>query len=1094
MSFLARLSLANRSLVALATIAILLFGALIIPSIKQELFPSIEFPSVSVVSIYPGASPSIIEKDITNPLEQSIQGVQGIQQTTSYSNEGSSVIVVAYNYGTDLNQASQTLTQQINRVQSQLPSGVTPTVQTFNISSQPIIRLAVTSSQDEATFATNLNTAVVPVLQGINGVANVNVTGVRNQIVTVNLDLKKVQTDGLSVTQVQGALQANNATIPAGEISANGQTLSIRVGNTFNSIDDLKNVIVGEHITQKPGTCPTQTGGFGAGTSFPAGGTTNPGRGQQFPGSSQAANCIPAKVTSTPVKLSDVASVQQTLAPSTTLTRTNGKPSLGISVTKTSDGNTVSISQEIRKQLPALESKLGHDAQITIVSDQAPTISDAVSSLVREGLIGAGFAILVILLFLFSLRSTLVTAISIPLSIIIALMALWVGNYTLNLFTLGGLTIAIGRVVDDSIVVLENIYRHLRSGEEKRSAIFAAVREVATAVTASTLTTVAVFLPLAFTGGIVGQLFNPFAITVTVALLASLFVSLTVIPVLAYWFLKLPKNAAAKQQDSHEKPSFLERGYIPLIRWTTGHRVITILLAIIIFGGSLSLLPRLGTNLFSQSQQNTFNINQSLPVGTSLNITDQAAQQVESILASTPQIQTYQVTIGSGGSGGFSALTGGSGGSNTATFSITTDPNADQNAIQQTLKDRLNALQNAGTLTLSAGQGGFNSSVIDVNVQASDDATLRQAAQQVLDVVSQVPNTTNVSSNLTDAAPLVDVKVDSQKAAAHGLTAAQVGQLVREVFTGATVTTVTLNGTQQNVNLQLGTPSDTVQGMKDLLLPTQTGNIKLSDVADVTQTSGPTQITHIDSNRTATISATATSQNVGGVSAAVQAQLNKLHLPNGVTVALGGVTLSQSQAFSSLGLALLAAILLVYLIMVGTFRSLVQPLILMVSIPFAATGSILLLLATHTQLGAPALIGLLMLVGIVVTNAIVLLDLIRQYRMKGMDARTAVIEGGRRRLRPILMTAIATILALLPMAAGFSQSSGFISAPLAMTVIGGLTSSTILTLLLVPTLYVMVAGKNGGPGKGGAEWLNHDQPTPQGQQDSEKIPLSEVSR
>jgi HAE1 family hydrophobic/amphiphilic exporter-1 len=282
--------------------------------------------------------------------------------------------------------------------------------------------------------------------------------------------------------------------------------------------------------------------------------------------------------------------------------------------------------------------------------------------------------------------------------------------------------------------------------------------------------------------------------------------------------------------------------------------------------------------------------------------------------------------------------------------------------------------------------------------------------------------------------------------------------------------------------------------MKDLLLPTQTGNIKLSDVADVTQTSGPTQITHIDSNRTATISATATSQNVGGVSAAVQAQLNKLHLPNGVTVALGGVTLSQSQAFSSLGLALLAAILLVYLIMVGTFRSLVQPLILMVSIPFAATGSILLLLATHTQLGAPALIGLLMLVGIVVTNAIVLLDLIRQYRMKGMDARTAVIEGGRRRLRPILMTAIATILALLPMAAGFSQSSGFISAPLAMTVIGGLTSSTILTLLLVPTLYVMIAGKNGGPGKGGAEWLNHDQPTPQGQQDSEKIPLSEVSR
>jgi HAE1 family hydrophobic/amphiphilic exporter-1 len=318
---------------------------------------------------------------------------------------------------------------------------------------------------------------------------------------------------------------------------------------------------------------------------------------------------------------------------------------------------------------------------------------------------------------------------------------------------------------------------------------------------------------------------------------------------------------------------------------------------------------------------------------------------------------------------------------------------------------------------------------------------------------------TNISSNLASASPLINVAVDPAKAAAHGLTPAQVGQLLREAYTGTTVTTVTFNGQQENVKLQLGSPADTVADMQNLLLPTQLGNVKLGDVATITQSLGPTQITHIGGQRTATVSATATTNNVGGVTRDIQKQINALHLPAGVTVSTGGVAQSQSQAFGSLGIALLIAILLVYLIVVGTFRSLVQPLILLVSIPFAASGSLLLMLATHTELGVPSLIGLLMLIGIVITNAIVLLDLVRQYRARGMDARTAVIEGGRRRLRPILMTAIATILALLPMALGLSKDSGFISAPLAITVIGGLASSTILTLLLVPTLYVLVEGR-----------------------------------
>ncbi len=665
-------------------------------------------------------------------------------------------------------------------------------------------------------------------------------------------------------------------------------------------------------------------------------------------------------------------------------------------------------------------------------------------------MVGAGFAILVILLFLLSIRSTLVTAISIPLSVVIALIGLWVGNYSLNVLTLGGLTIAIGRVVDDSIVVLENIYRHLHLGEDKRTAVLQGVREVAGAITASTITTVAVFLPIAFTTGIVGEFFQPFSIAVTIALLASLFVALTIIPVLAYWFMKPPKRR--QEQNGHERLTILERAYIPLVRTVTRFRVLTLIVALLLLVGTFSLYPFLETNLFGNATQNTFSINLQLPASSSLERTDAAAQKVENVLAGMQGIQTYQVTVGSNGS----VLSLSSSGSNSASFAVTTDPNADQDAIQQKVRDQLKNLTDIGTFTLSSQGGGGNNATIAVNVQANDDQTLRQATQQVFNAVSQAPDLTDVTSSLTDAAPLIDVRVDAQKAASHGMTAAQVGQTLRDIYTGTTVTHVTLNGTLQDVDLTLGTPANTVQGIQNMLIPTATGNVRLGDLASVTQATGPTQITHIATNRTATVNATVTSQNVGAVSIDVQNRVHKLSLPSGATVSFGGVTTQQQQAFQSLGLALLAAIVLVYVVMVATFRSLLQPLILMIAIPFAATGSILLLLATHTALGLPSLIGVLMLVGIVVTNAIVLLDLVNQYRNRGLDARAAVVEGGRRRVRPILMTAIATILALIPMALNLGGSSGFLSGPLAIVVIGGLTSSTFLTLLIVPTLYVIV--------------------------------------
>ncbi len=1067
MSFLSRLSLANKSIVALLTVGILLFGALIIPSLKEELLPSLAFPAISVISVYPGASPASVERDVTDPLENNLQGLQGLQQLTSYSNEGSSLIIAQFDYSTDLDKTNQKITQLISKAQSSLPSNVTPQVQTFNISDLPVITLAATSSSlNQQDLAVRLNQNVVPVLQGVSGVANVNVTGVHNQIVTVTLDLKKLQSAGISVTQVQGALQANNVTLPAGQVTNNGQTVAISVNNTFNSIQELQDVIVGSKSS-----AASQAAAIGGGTRISTGATGQTGA------VTTTTPAAPAK----PVKLSDVATVQQSLTASTTLTRTNGHDSLGISITKSSSGNTVSISQAINKQLTDLENKVGPGTKLLVISDQAPSIQTSVNDLVKEGLIGAAFAILVILLFLLSIRSTLVTAISIPLSIVIALIGLWVGNYSLNILTLGGLTIAVGRVIDDSIVVLENIYRHLSRGEDKKTAVLSGVREVATAVTASTVTTVAVFLPIAFTSGIVGEFFQPFSVAVTVALVASLFVALTIIPVLAYWFLKAPKNKVVQTEEQHERVTFLEKAYVPMIGWVTKHRAITLIAAFLILIGTFALYPRLDTNLIGSSSSTNFSISLQEPQTASLDVTNQATQKVEQVLAGVQGIDAYQATVGSNGS----AFSLSSSGANQASFVVTTKKGANESTVQQNVSDQLKKLTDVGTVTVAASGGmqGGSSSTLTVNIQSSDPQILSQATKQVFDAVSKAPNLTNVTSSLTNAAPLINVHVDPTKAASHGLTAAQVAQILRIVYSGTTITQVTLNGTQENVNLQLGTPANTVKDLQNLLIPTAIGNVKLSDLADVTQTSGPTQITHLNTNRTATVNANITSQNVGGVSTDVQNRVNKLSLPSGASVTFGGVTSQQSSAFQSLAMALLAAILLVYIVMVATFRSLLQPLILLVAIPFAATGSILLLLITHTALGLASLIGLLMLVGIVVTNAIVLLDLINQYRKKGLDARSAVIEGGRRRLRPILMTAIATILALLPMSLGLSGSSGFLSGPLAIVVIGGLTTSTFLTLLIVPTLYTLVEDIRGRSGKLPTEEepveLQESQPQPQ---------------
>ncbi|KAA9378131.1 efflux RND transporter permease subunit [Microbispora cellulosiformans] len=1059
MTSLARLSLANRALVIMVALVLAGFGLFAIPSLKQQLFPSLEFPAAFTVASYPGAAPDIVEEQVTKPIESAFQGIAGVTDITSTSREGMSQVQVAYEYGTDIDQMTGKMQQAVSRIKAQLPADVDPQVVAGSTDDIPVMAIAVGDGGDEHAMADKIERIMVPELQSIEGVRDVTVSGAREQQVVITPDLGKMTFLGLSAAAIPDLLRANGVSIPAGTLTEDGKSLTVQIGDPVRTVKDLENL----YLT--PASAPAgQPGGSQRGAAGGQGlpGQAPAGRGATAGGAGAAGGAAAPARAPKPVKLGDVADIKIENATATTITRTNGSPSLGVSITMVPDGNAVQISHDVNDALPGLTRALGDSAELNVVFDQAPYVERSIEDLTTEGLLGLAFAVLVILVFLLSVRSTLVTAVSIPLSVVIALIALWAGDYSLNLLTLGALTIAVGRVVDDSIVVLENIKRHLAYGEEKRSAVLTAVREVSGAVTASTLTTVAVFLPIGFVGGLVGELFSSFAITVTVALLASLLVALTVIPVLAYWFLKAPKltpqEAQAVREDAERRElrSPLQRIYLPVLRFATRRRLVTMLIGVVVFAATMALAPKLKTNFLDSSGNDTLQISQRMPAGTDLATTDTAAKKIEEVLAAdTKDVKSYQVTVG----GGNRFLGGLGGASDRASYSVTLQEGVDTPVLEERLRERLKGLSGIGDVTVggNGGGGGFNSDQVQVIVQGPDQDALKTAAASVRDAMAGIGGLRDVTSNLEDSIPRVEVHVDREKAAARGLTEAGIGQLVAQAFRGAPVGSIDVDGRSSDVILRgSGDAPDDLAAIEKLTLPTATGLVKLSDVADVVKADGPTQITRQDGDRTATVSGAADASNLGAITAKVTDKLKTLTLPAGVTYKIGGASSDQQEAFADLGMAILIAIAIVFMIMVATFRSLVQPLILLVSIPFAATGAIGLLLVTDTALGVPALIGMLMLIGIVVTNAIVLIDLINQYREQGLGVTEAVIEGGRRRLRPILMTAIATICALTPMALGATGSGGFISQPLAIVVIGGLLSSTLLTLVLVPALYVIV--------------------------------------
>lgn len=1091
---LAQLSLTNRALIALITITIAFFGVTSMTSLKQELIPSISLPQVSVITTYPGASPAIVDSDVTGPIESALQGLQGLEETSTVSSANSSTVFASFTYGTDIVYAEQRIQQALNRIDGQLPEDAESTVLSGGVDDLPVIQLAVTGG-DPIEVAEYLRVETVGELRSLEGVRAVDLYGDRSERITITLDNDALAANGLTPEAITDTLENAGVLIPAGQITEDGETLTVQAGQVLEVVTDLAEMPV---VGAEPGA-----------------------EGQI-------------------ITLDDVADVKRDFAPVESISRVNGEDALTLSITKRPSANTVEVSETVIAALPALEEDLSGaaDAEVNIIVgvDQAPFIVQSIDTLVNEGLLGLLFAVIVIFVFLLSIRATIITAISIPTSLLITFIGLQFAGYSLNVLTLGALTIAIGRVVDDSIVVVENVRRHLSlhptaslRGRERVIVIADAVREVAGAVTASTISTVAVFLPLMFVADITGELFRPFAFTSVLALLASLVVSLTIVPVLAYWFMggskvrgQVPamegtgkhaaeveepaselavaqpaaaeasalsiqqpsgvhgepttgsttipdatvfssrsahvtpeERQAAIEQAESEPRNWLQRAFEPVLGAVIRRPGVTLAGAAVILIGTVAMTPLLTTNFLGSAGQNTFTVTQELSANASIEVLSAETAEVETVLEEYDEIELVQLSYGSDPMLAFFG-----GGDSEARFSITVDPDADADALQAELVKVFEERDDLGEVTVgfSGGGGGFSDEVI-VRVSAPDLEVLADAEALAVPAISDVEGVTQALSDLDKTRPFVRLDIDQAEAAGYGLNEIAIGSQIAQALQPIQVGQVMLDGQSMSIYFEGGEePPTSVAELEDLAIQVGPTTVPLNELAEIEVVDGPVAINATSGTPYVDISVATDTADLGGLSTAIEESLADIELPLGASAELAGTAADQQQAFAQLGLALLAAILIVYIVMVATFKSLLQPFLLLVSIPFAATGAILLQVISGIPLGVASLIGVLMLIGIVVTNAIVLIDLVNQYRTRGLTVREATFAGGTRRVRPIIMTALATILALVPMAIGIAGQGGFISQPMAIVVIGGLLSSTLLTLVVLPALYVVVEG------------------------------------
>ena len=1048
MFFLTKLAVTKRSVTILIALAIFGGGVASWGNLKQELLPNIDFPIITIIAPYPGAGTADVADQVAEPIEAAISGVSGIEALRSVSTTGLAFVSAQFAYGSDVKEILRLVQAGIDG--AALPASVAPVVRNYNINSASVViaTLAPKGTTTLTELAALVDAELMPKMRAVSGVSSVDLSGGIEQQAYIKLDATKMNAAGVSMLQVQQIIQANNLTYPGGQLPTGGTLVPVSATGRYTSIAQLRNQIVG-------------------GGASPLG--------------------VPYVI-----RLRDVASVSLAQVHTTGWSETNGAPGLSISVGKSAAANTVTTARDSIAAIDTFVNAHPEMVESSVVTDSSVFITDSIDSLMREGGLGAGFAVLVIFLFLLNLRSTIVAAVSIPLSLLTSIILMSVTGITINIMTLGGLAVAVGRVVDDSIVVLENIYRHRSEGEPIGEAVLNGTREVASAITSSTITTIAVFLPLGVVGGIISQFFLPFALTVTYALLASLVVALTVIPVLAYFLIKVNPRAvgarrtvgARRQAKVKEEISIWGRIYLPVLSLALSRRatkVATLAISFVLFVGATSLVGLIPTQFLNSGSEKILIITVNPPLGTNTQVVLDRSREAYDLLSTGGSVELVTTSIPGENATGTQTLVAATTGRapNAARMTVRLLPEADLAAAKGQLAALLEPIGGQGwTVTIEETGFSAGTNAISVVITGTNTSAIEAASDLLVATLGMNGDLTNVKSDLVKAGRQIEVTVDPSKAAAVGLSAAQIAGEVRNLLVGSGLGQVSIDA--EKVDLFVKVNSKGVNTLADLrnYIVGSTVKVPLSAVATVKEISVPSSITRIDQSLAANVSGEIVATNgeavnVGAVNTAVKTAVTTLQDAgqlDSVSVRLAGVTEQQNESFSGLFLAMAVAILLVYLTMVIVFNSLIDPLVIMFSLPLAVIGAFPALLITNRPIGISALIGFLMLIGIVVTNAIVLLDRVEQLRHEGVPTREALLRAGATRVRPILMTAVATILALLPLAAGPSEGS-IIAAELGTVVIGGLLSSTLLTLLVVPVVYSLVDGLKeslSGKGKGRA--------------------------
>ncbi len=997
--------------------ALMVLGLVSYFRLPVELFPSIDFPFVSVTVIYPGAGPDEVQQLVARPLEEQLSSLANVRQVRTLASEGQAFVAVEFELGTNTDAATADVRQRVDIAKVRFPRDVEePIVQKFDIASEPVINMGLGGSRSPRELRQLADDLIKPRLERVPGVAVVNVTGGLVREIRVEVDQERLRAYGIALAQVEETLRAENLNIPGGTITEGSREFLVRLTGQFANLEQIS----GLRIRRLDGSV---------------------------------------------VRLDDIATVRDLSKDPTQYTRLNGRDSVGLSIQKQADANTVAVADGVKKVLVDLKRSLPADITFGIAQDQSLFIRSSISDVQGNLALGALLVAVVVFLFLHNVRSTLIIALTMPTAIVATALPMYFSGFSLNLMSLLGMAVSVGVLVDNAVVVNENINRHLDIDPTPREAALNGAREIELAVIASTFTNVAVFVPIAFTRGIVGQFFRQFGLVVVFANLLSVFVAFTLTPMLSGLWLR------RRQESRTRLARFFDRWdaaydriagrYTHLLHWCIRHKAVTLGLVTAAFIASMVLLasPIIGKEFFPTSDTGEFRVRIELPMGSSLRLADQAARQAEAVLAQTPEVKTYFTRVGSG-SAGFGFQTPGS--QIAEIFVSLVDKSERSRSVFQmmeALRQRMAAIP-AAKVKLSIGnEAGGGLAPIQVEITGADAERLKVVAAQVEEIVRAVPGTVNVDNTLAAGKPEIQIELDRERAARFGLNAAVVGSTIRSAVEGNAVTRYRVGGDEFDITVR-SRPEDrnAVARMGEIAvgrLPDGTA-IRLRDVASMKESRGPASVQRKNRVQFALISADLKDRPLGAVVGDIRKQTSVMPLPPGFAIEFGGEAQNQAESFRDLLISLALAILFVYMVMAAQFESFYHPLTIMVTLPLAAVGVFPLLALTRINVSIMSLLGIIMLTGIIVNNAIILVDFTNQLRGRGMSRLDALLEAGRTRLRPILMTSLTTILGGLPVALGLGSSGAEWRRPLGMAVLGGLTTSTFLTLIVIPVVYVLM--------------------------------------